>query len=522
VSRSGSRGPLALALVLGLAGGCGEEREREPARAAGATYDRDGHRLVDGRRPETPLNLVVIVVDTLRADALGGEGDAAGTMPFLASLARRGIAFEDATAPAPWTVPSLASLLTGLLPVRHGCDEPRRPPRLDPSFTTFAEALANGWGYETAAFVAGPWVDEAGGLLQGFETRRRDFMLQGIDTMVEPWVRRRDARRPFFLLLHTFEAHDPYGAEDHPWPEPPQTGSEPPRDLAAVREPWEMARWFLLDREARGALGAAMGQRYVDEVVRYLHSGYRENPRLELAEELRAAYGEGVRWVDGLLARTVERLETWGLLENTVLVVTSDHGEAFGEHGTLEHGRVLYDELVRIPLVMTGPPPFQGGRRIRGGVGLVDVMPTLLDRAGLLALDGTDGVSAMSLVEGTSPGRIVFSQERLNRDNTSEDVEMVRHSIRSARWKVIVTWDQRAGTVVEEVYDLEKDPAERFDLAKSGVADGPFDAALCEALERMRDGVWGSVDSAHRVLHTPYGAGVSRVEAGRPAPCKAR
>jgi arylsulfatase A-like enzyme len=511
---------LAVACAAGVVG-CGD---KDPAPPPATGYAPDGSRLGGGEPPERPPNLVLVLIDTLRADMLG-DGDGSGRMPFLASLAARGTRFTQATAPAPWTLPSMASLLTGHLPAEHGyVDNDEGSLRVAP---TFASILREGYGYRTAAFVGGPWPREKD-LWRGFDEVHPRFALQGTETMVGPWADRRakDGQRPFFLLLHTYEAHDPYGEENHPFPIPAPGsslagGENPLADLPGDAPAAEMMRRFLLDWRARDAL---LSSRYIDayrrKVVPYRVGGYGEDGRPELGRELRAAYEEGVTWVDGLLAETFAFLERRGLLENTVVVVTSDHGEAFGEHGTLVHGNQLYDELVRIPWVMTGHEAVNGGRRVDGVVGLVDVMPTFLEIAGLDPLPGIEGRSALGQIRGDVPARPVLSQERLL--GPRGEREGLIRAARTSRWKYMVTYRTQEGTVIEEAYDLEADPEERSDLARGGrIVEPAFDADFCTAVERARDDIWRRVDEVNWQVHGGYFSGAAQVTGDRPPPCGA-
>ena len=178
------------------------------------------------------------------------------------------------------------------------------------------------------------------------------------------WSRVRNPRRPFFLLLHTYDAHDPYGEANHPWGGralPDVRGD--PSLFGPSADEGEIFRRCFLDAGTTIALRDALGRGPLAGVLhRYAHSGYKAAPRPALAADLEGAYWGGVRWTDGLLAQTTAWLGRQGLLDNTLLVVTSDHGEGFGEHGSLAHGRLLTDELVRIPLVMVGPEPFREAR----------------------------------------------------------------------------------------------------------------------------------------------------------------
>ena len=507
---------LALCLLVLALPACGEDRPQAPEDAAGARYDADG-RLVGAPAPgaQKRPNLVLIVIDTLRADALRA---APGPMPVLGTLAAKGVRFDAAVAPAPWTVPSMTSLLTGLLPSAHGCDAPNQAPRLVSAVTTFAEVLRGTYGYQTAAYMAGPWFGAQESVLQGFDRQVPHFALRGAKEILRPFVEGRDPARPFFLLLHSYEAHDPYGAANHPWPEPPAQ----PRDVAALDEPWAQTRAFLLERNERMALLSRHGTSLHRRIARYMHTGFAAQPRPELAAELRTAYEDGVRSVDGWIGETVAQLEAWGLLENTILVVTSDHGEAFGEHGTLGHGRQLYGELVHVPLVWRGPAPFDGGRTVGGSVGLVDVLPTFLDFAGCVALPHTQGRSFLPLLRGQGAGRPVFAEETLDRENTGDDVSVVLTAVRSQSWAYLIAFDRLRGTVVERAYDLASDPGETRDLCSgTGRLDGlTFDAAFCTAVEAARDRLWGAASRGERLHATPYGGGSAQVTSERPAPCR--
>lgn len=514
---------LAGVAVWMLLAGCGDDPAPRPAQptAPRTGYDRDGHRLSTTPAPERPPNLILILIDTLRGDMVNGPEP---SMPRLLERARKGVVFRNACSPAPWTVPSITSALTGLLPSVHGSDAPMQAPRLVDAVTTFAEALRNGYGYDTASFTDGPWFDRDSRLLQGFGYSSHNFMLRGIHKIVEGWASRRDPKRPFFLLLHTFEAHEPYGEINHPFP--PLMPTNPPYstiDVSSVHDPVDMTRYFLLDGRARLDLTHQRGPSYRKAVIRYMDQGYREDPRPDLARELKAGYVDGVAWLDGVMDDALKWMESKRLLENTLVFVTSDHGEAFGEHGILGHGRQLYDELVHIPMVAWGPPPFDGGREIQGSVGLIDLLPTYFDWAGLDPLPGLNGGSFLPLLREDGPGRPVFAEERISRANTEVDRLAQLTSVRNARWKYVLTYDMLAGAVLEEAYDLLLDPLERSDLCQGrGRIDGlEFDAEFCEAIEAARDRIWGAVEGVKRRYNSPYGAGEVQVTSERPAACKA-
>ena len=187
-----------LAVCLVVLCGCGRS---DPPDAPFAGYGTDGLALDSVVVPAQLPNLVVIVVDSLRHDA---------PMPFLDRLASEGVAFENAVSAAPWTLPSLTTMLTGLLPSHHGLTEMETRTRLPHSVTTFAEILSATYGYETAAFHHGPWFcRHAMSVLQAFQDAQGEFSMHAMRREVLHWANRRNPLRPFFLLLHTYDAHVP-------------------------------------------------------------------------------------------------------------------------------------------------------------------------------------------------------------------------------------------------------------------------------------------------------------------------
>jgi choline-sulfatase len=433
-----------------------------------------------------PPNVILVVIDTLRGDLAFGPGGEAAEMPFLHGLAQKGVVFTDVTAPAPWTVPSLASVLTGVTPRDHGAVRMVALPRLPAGVPTWAHAFGRA-GYQTAAYVGGPWaLNGSDGLLRGFDAAVKDFGFDQGPRRLGGWRSSLRPDAPFFLLLHTFDAHEPYGEENNRFRAAPIRPT-PGFAARAGNAPHDWTRAFFLSRADRRALEDAHGAAFYDAVVRYIGAGYESEPRPELAAELRAAYVGGVRWVDGLLGTLVGWLESEGLLQDTIVAVTSDHGEAFGEHGHLAHGRDLHEELVHVPLVLTGPG-FQGGRVVREHVSLMDLMPTLAEAARVPPPPGTVGASLAPLLTAGGAPRPAFAYELVNYEVTRADVERHLRGVRTARFAVHLDWDVKKGTLVERAYDRVADRGERVDLAGGrGTLEGlVLDAETCAAVERLR------------------------------------
>ena len=422
-------------------------------------------------RSEPPLNVVLISVDTLRADRLGAYGyTARPTSPQIDTLAGQALVFEVHVAAAPWTTPSHMSLLTGLAPTRHGVtgsdrglrealrgDRPIE--RLPEAITTLAEALAaRGWA--TAAFTGGATLDPRLGFDQGFEDY--DTSMVKLDRAkvdrVLGWIDAQD-EGPFFLFWHTFEVHAPYMAPDF---------------LADVLSP-ERARAL---GERLEAIPERNGWKAVRAAKRVMRAHDAYDP-----EVTRALYDGGIRSFDRWLGRLVDGLRERGLWDRTLLVLTSDHGEQLGEEGRPApfgdgfynvHGHTLYEELIRVPLIVR-VPGIQGGRRIAPVTAAIDVMPTILDVLDVPAPPEMQGRSLRPLWE--SPDE--WTPKAALSESLSEGEEM--KGLRTERYKYVVSVD--ATTVAEKgrshvpldsgaaLYDLLEDPDERRDLLDGPPAD---------------------------------------------------
>ncbi len=253
-------------------------------------------------------------------------------------------------------------------------------------------------------------------------------------------------------------------------------------------------------------------------LTRHLWAGLETQPDPGLRGSLANAYRVGLHWVDGLLQRTLDHLRARGLLENTLLVVTADHGEAFGEHGMLLHGLQLYDELLRVPLILHGPPPFHQRLQVAGSVGLTDLFPTIVTWLGAPPPDDLEGQSFLDSLRAPGPGRPVLAEESRTHEVTAGLSVAHLVSVRNADWKYIGTLDLTQGTLREEAYDLRSDPLETRNRANADgfVRDLPFDEAFCQAIERARDRLWGTAAYAEWTAQQGYSASTYSSVAGRP------
>jgi arylsulfatase A-like enzyme len=433
-------------------------------------------------------NVILISIDTLRADHLGAYGYARDTSANLDALARDGVLFAHAFAQAPWTLPSHASMLTGLGPLAHGAVD------LDDVLTdaheTLAERLARR-GYDTAAFVggnsssfigAGRRLDQGFGFYRhyphprpgwgGLIARRVDHArLKWIDRHVGNaqaeiastlrWIETR-AHEPFFVFLHMFDVHS-----------------------KTVRLPYEAPAPFR-ERFCSGAVGSgfdgcAPGGPCASAYLHQVWSGALPAPSAAAIDRMQCLYDGGIAFVDHELGRLFDELRRLGLWENTLVVVTADHGEAFFEHGVPDHTE-LYDEVLHVPLILHGPGIPKGQRNL-GLARTVDIAPTLVAIAGDTARFG----------EGRSLLPALANPPLAGDGGEIADLAVNKHrgdsvSLRKGQWKYVVhapTEDPRAAPrPPEELFDLASDPRERTNLVRAATERRL--EALRTDLERVR------------------------------------
>jgi arylsulfatase A-like enzyme len=437
---------------------------REHRRAHfGARYARDALRLValffvvpalacevGGEAPHSGLrNALLIVVDTLRFDHVGSYGSSPSYTPRIDGLALESVRFDRAYAAAPWTKPSVASILTGLYPHSSGTGAPSRALRAEAE--TLAERLS-ARDFATEAIVSHVWLGPASGLSQGFEAYDTDEV-RGHNAVTTPGVTRKAlaalerlaAREaPFLLFVHYFDPH--YAYLDHPEIDhaPARAGSldgsESFRDLQAMR------------------------QRIRPEELAFL----------------KARYDEEVQATDAGIGRLLDEIDSLELSDQTLVILTADHGEEFFERGWLGHTRSLNEEVIRVPLIIRAPgaPP----RVVRTPVSLVSVTPTILDLLGAEPVPGDfEADSLATLVRGESREREGFVFAEVDFDPIFDKRKRAfKKAIIGERFKLIR--DDESGKL--ELFNLDKDAGERRNLARKrpGLA-GRMAALLDEHLQ---------------------------------------
>lgn len=377
-----------------------------------------------GKEQDTKFpNIIVISIDTLRADHLGCYGYGRATSPTLKKLASESMLFEDASAPSPWTSPSHGSLLTGLYPSSLGLTT--KQSALPSNAKTLARILSK-YNFDTGAFVNGIYVGKKFGFNKGFDTfeyipnpNDAKGTAPTIIHLVKKWLDRHK-KNQFFLFVHFFDVHSDY--------------SSLPEYEKQFTGPYE------------GVFNGSTQQ------LKDFREGKLSLDKSD-AKHLIDLYDAGIRQFDDRLKVLFDFLEQKGLLENSYVVVTSDHGEEFLEHGGVLHGKTHYQELIHVPLIIRGPkiPP---GLRIKEMVSLVDVMPTMLGLLGIPSLSGFDGYDLRPLWQESGarlPERFIFAEADHHniRDNIKRAVRSRQHKL---HYNIL--------SKKIELYNLSEDPQE--------------------------------------------------------------
>lgn len=418
-----------------------------PQRGAGASLPLGTHAV--GGEPTAPSsspisgedwNLVIIAVDTLRADMLGSYGNEEGLTPHLDRLASRGWRLADLSAPAPWTLPSFASLMTGLHPQNHGAGRRHQSSDrvsreditpLESQHTTLAESLFDA-GFRTAGFYSNVFLKPSFGLHQGFEIYQDFEPMSRAEVIVDEamaWLETMDDER-FFLFTHLFDPHAPY---------------RPPPDADRY-----------LDQDA---LHGRHGSSLTEHALR--------GPRIPPEQRQWAAdlYKAEIAYTDAQIGRLLDVIEARPDRDRTVILMVSDHGEELwerenqrrklGYHGRAGHGHSHYQELLHVPgiLAIPGHPPGE----VHVGTEMVDLFPTVLGLLGVHVPRQQQGRDLRPLFGGGTPSEPL-------RLSASQLYGQARWAARLGTWKLVV---KVAGREVVELYDLGKDPAERHNLARS-------------------------------------------------------
>jgi arylsulfatase A-like enzyme len=375
------------------------------------------------KAPAAAKNVVVLLIDTLRADRIRAYTKSSRVKtPVLDAIAGEGAVFEDSQSPENWTKPSVASVLTGLYPATHRTKQSESV--LSANALMVSEVFKQA-GFSTGTFLANGYVSDKFGFKQGWDAYT-NYIREGKSTSAENvfrdagnWVEKNKDKR-FFLYIQTIDPHVPY---------------DPPAE-------------FLKMYQSQPYAGTIKPRATPD----LLEKAKRVPPKVTFTDVDRAylsdLYDAEISYHDHYLGSFIERLKKLGLYDDTILVVTSDHGEEFYDHGSYGHGHSVYQELLHVPFIVRWPGAVKP-QRLATTVSTVDISPTILSASGVAVPDVMEGTDRVPQLLGALPSApaVAFS-----------DFLDDRRVIRAGRWKLILRG------LTPTFFDLKSDPGEKVEL----------------------------------------------------------
>ena len=410
-------------------------------------------------------NILVIVMDTVRADHLSVYNYTINTTPHLKKLSENSVVFENAISSSSWTLPSHSSMFTGRDPSKHNANKLNQ--LLSKKEATIAEIL-NKKGYNTAGFVGGLYIKSKYGFGQGFKTYddRLDFssylhtfnklsiryVMSAVSLRFETFIFNRDdertaeetnkrifkwldknKERPFFMFINYFDAHHPYNR----------------------------------------------GQEFKENIT-------KEAITHDIKNEEIIKYDTEIFYLDKQIGELMKKLEELGIKENTIIFITADHGEEFGEHGGVYHGRTLYEEVIHVPFIVYYPKEFNP-RRVEKRIGTINIFPTILDILRIKIPEDIDSVSLLPLIknEGEYNREYVFSELEVDRYESVHNVIINQKAVSYGNdWKLIEINPER-GRYISGLFDLRSDPQEKENLYNSNPERRIFLQELIQTISKF-------------------------------------
>jgi arylsulfatase A-like enzyme len=398
-------------------------------------------------------NIILISIDTLRADHLGSYGYSRNTSPNIDRLSSDSLQFNNAFSPSSWTLPAHMSLLTALNPSHHKVL--LKKDKLNPSYVTLAEILREN-GYITGAFTGGGFVDSSYGFSKGFDFYKEANV--GQSNLAEmlyhnsfEWIKENQNKR-FFLFLHTYQPHDPYS-------------SPPPFNKTFLREE---DRWERL----------SMTQ-YMEGI-----KGLYKEPKKGERENIIDLYDGEIRYTDETFIRPLmEGLKELNLYDQSLIILTSDHGEEFHDHGAWTHGYTLFNEMIQIPLLIKLPESRSAGEKMETYIRLIDIVPTILEELRIgVSKYHFDGKSLFPVIGNKEIENRTFIGELYSDEKFQSSIFPMNDHLRTATvnrgpYKLVVSVHSRRfdyfftpqpphrETIEVALFDIEKDPHEQANIA---------------------------------------------------------
>ncbi|MFO8057079.1 MAG: sulfatase [bacterium] len=406
---------------------------------------------------EKPPNIIFITVDTLRADHLSGFGYERKTSPYLDSLARQGVVFKGMLSHSSNTAPSMASTFTSLYPDTIGMLS--NGEKLSGDVLTMAEILGSN-GYQTGCIHTNAYLEKKYGFDQGFQfykslypdtkievQRKRLYRADKVNRAALEWMKEREGDKPYFLYLHYMSTHCPYLP-----PAPYDIRFDPGFDRTL---PDFTLVWRYIYGKDRVKI--------TPEYEKIYQETYTDR---EVLDHMVALYDGEIRYFDDQLKKLLAALRERDLLDNTLVVISSDHGEEFKEHGGLTHGKTVFQEVVHVPLILYFPGRLPEGKEVNTMTRNLDILPTVLDIAGIEPPGHLEGRSLAPLWKkeaATAPETSFAHIEFEGQGTAGMGYAKIEHaSVSTNEWRYIRDMLENK----DMLFDRKEDPADENNLAE--------------------------------------------------------
>lgn len=446
------------------------------------------------QREKPRPNIILVSIDTLRANHMGSYGYWKDTSPHLDALGKGNILFENTYAPSSLTAPSHVSMFTSLYPLSHGVLRNGEMDSFSQDIMTLADVLKS-HGYKTAGFSGGGNVSEIQGFSRGFDLWSEIRELVPHLPHVMEWLSE-NSEESFFLFFHFFDVHGPYEIRkdflemyrdieyvnelsarvDHIWEK--KNSQDIPYDQLSIQNKIDLGILKRIESLSTKQAHQNFPQLVKDEYQLLLE--WQKTPDFERQRQLLIdSYDAGIKYTDHHLDRFFNFLKEEDMWDSTLLIVTSDHGEEFMEHQIIGHGKSLYETLVHVPLIVKMPVSFGGmTRRVSGLIELIDIMPTVLDILDIRLEGQMQGESLLPLIRGKRKGgkKMVFASLH---DNNLES----KRSVRTERWRYMIF--DKDFSDKDEFFEVPSDPLEQTNLIKEN--NEHMETLKSELLKHMRE-----------------------------------
>jgi len=437
----------------------------------------DTSKQYTGNRP----NILFILIDTVRADHMGCYGYPKDTTPYIDTLAADGVLFDTAIAHAPYTTPSVASVFSGRYPSEQLI---LKSNSLQKGASLIIQFQKN--QYHTAGFSANPLISAKTSFDQGFEyyVTRPQATADVINNEVFRWLIGYSADSPFFMYIHYLDPHHTYYAPDI-YTEM-FVKSDPGYTASWIEDVLKKEIQYAPDRDSRGFIPAPQALALIADQKHVSIS--QQN-----IDSLQGYYHGEIRFVDDQVRNLIETLRARNMLENTIIVIASDHGEAFLEHGHMMHGATLYDEMLHVPLIIWDNAQRLAPARITGQVELSGILPTLMAMANIKEPAGVDA-RPLLLKNGGHGTPYIFSVTQSAW--SFKDKKLIsKLSLRTEGGKLIYT----PGADIYELYDLDKDRHETINIA--GASGQSIPANILNKMAPFRNNTYWESAQPHKDIN---------------------